>query len=332
MSRRAAPALAAAAALSALPAAAGAEGDEGLLGGGYLTLIWENDIFAGEDRKYTNGAYLRYTAPTNALPGWATWLKSGLSGFTPARDWTHGYAAGHALFTSSDINDPDPPLDDRPYAAFLYGSAMLFADAGDRLDVWNLDVGVVGPLALGEEIQSWVHETFTGDDPQGWDTQLENELAFRVLYEQTRRVGLGEGPWGLELDALPRASVALGTLDTSAGGGVMLRAGENLAGDYGPDRLRRALGGPGFGRDGGGWQVFAGAEALAVARNLFLDGNTFRDSRSVDKEPLVAEFTLGAAYAWENVSVSYTHVFRSKEFETQDEWGVFGSVNLRLRF
>lgn len=27
-------------------------------------------------------------------------------------------------------------------------------------------------------------------------------------------------------------------------------------------------------------------EGRAVARNIFLDGNTFQDSRSVDKEPL----------------------------------------------
>jgi hypothetical protein len=315
------------------PAVLAAEGDaDRRLGGGFVSLIWENDIFAGEDRKYTNGAFLRYTAPTNRLHGWAEWLKGNLRGFTPAEDWTMAYKLGHSLFTSSDINDPDPPLDDRPYAAAFTGTATLFADTGDRLDSWSLDVALVGPLALGEEIQSWVHDTFTGDDPQGWDTQLENELAFRVLYEQTRRVGLGR-MGGVGFDALPRASVALGTLETSAGAGFMLRLGDDLNADYGPDRVRRAVAGPSFSGDGrGGWQVFAAADALLVGRNLFLDGNTFRDSRSVDTEPLVGEFSVGAAYAWDNTAVSYSHVFRSPEFETQDEWGVFGSVNLRFRF
>jgi hypothetical protein len=328
-----AAALLAAACLPAAPALA-ADGDaQRHLGGGFLTLIWENDIFAGEDRKYTNGTFLRYTAPENRLHGWAEWLKGGLRGFTPAENWTMAYGFGHSMFTASDINDPDPPPDDRPYAAAFVGSASLFADAGDRLDVWSLDLALVGPAALGEEIQSWIHDTFTGDDPQGWDTQLENELAFRVLYEQTRRYPLASLGGGIGVDALPRGSVALGTLETSAGAGVMLRVGDDLGSDYGPDRVRRAVAGPSFAGDGrGGWQVFAAADALLVGRNLFLDGNTFRDSRSVDTEPLVGEFSLGAAYAWENTVLSYTHVFRTEEFETQEEWGVFGSVNLRLRF
>lgn len=329
---RAAALIAAAACLSALPASA-EDADAGRrLGGGFLSLVWENDIFAGEDRKYTNGSFLRYTAPRNRLPGWGLWLKEGLRGFTPAEDWSVAYKLGHSLFTASDINDPDPPLDDRPYAAAFSAAATLFADTGDRLDALSLDLALVGPIALGEEIQSWVHDTFTGDDPQGWDTQLENELAFRVLYEQTRRVPLG-ALGGVAVDALPRASAALGTLETSAGAGVMLRMGDDLDADYGPDRVRRSVAGPAFSGDGrGGWQVYAGAESLLVARNLFLDGNTFRDSRSVDTEALVGEFTLGAAYAWENTVLSYTHVFRSPEFETQDDWAVFGSVNLRFRF
>ncbi len=319
------------AALAAPPALAAEDGRR--LGGGFLTAVWENDIFAGEDRKYTNGAFLRYTAPPNALPGWGSWLRGQLQGFTPAQDWTHAYALGHALFTASDINDPDPPPDDRPYAAFLFGTATLFAEAPDRLDTFALDVGIVGPAALGEEIQSFIHDTITGDDPQGWDTQLGNEIAFRALYEQTRRVPLtGLLGIGLEVDALPTASVALGTLETSAGAGVLLRLGESLRGDWGPDRVRRGLGGPSLGAPTGGWQIYGGAQGLAVARNLFLDGNTFRDSRSTDKEALVAEFSLGASYAWENTVISYTHVFRSPEFEAQDDWGNFGSVNLRVRF
>jgi hypothetical protein len=327
-----AAALLAAACLPACPAFASGDDAGRLPGRGFLTLIWENDIFAGEDRKYTNGTFLRYTAPENRLHGWAEWLKEGLRGVAPAEDWTMAYGFGHSMFTSSDVNDPDPPLDDRPYAAAFVATASLFADAGDRLDAFSVDLALVGPAALGEEIQSWVHDTFTGDDPQGWDTQLENELAFRVLYEQTRRYPLARFGAGHGMDVLPRGSVALGTLETSAGAGVMLRVGDDLGADFGPDRVRRAVAGPSFAGDGGGWQLFAAADALLVGRNLFLDGNTFRDSRSVDAEPLVGEFSLGAAYAWENAVLSYAHVFRTEEFETQEEWGVFGSVNLRVRF
>jgi len=46
---------------------------------------------------------------------------------------------------------------------------------------------------------------------------------------------------------------------------------------------------------GRGGYVFAGVEGRAVARDIFLDGNTFQKSPSVDKEPLVGELAVGAA-------------------------------------
>jgi hypothetical protein len=38
-----------------------------------------------------------------------------------------------------------------------------------------------------------------------------------------------------------------------------------------------------------GWDFFVGTQARAVARNIFLDGSTFQNSRSVVKEPVVAD-------------------------------------------
>lgn len=67
----------------------------------------------------------------------------------------------------------------------------------------------------------------------------------------------------------------------------MLRLGQRLPLDYGPPRIQPSLPGSGFfvpPQDRFGWYLFAGVEGRAVARNIFLDGNTFRDSRSVDKE------------------------------------------------
>lgn len=68
------------------------------------------------------------------------------------------------------------------------------------------------------------------------------------------------------------------------------------------------------------------------ARNIFLDGNTFRDSRSVDKEPLVGDLQFGIAVTWRNVRLSYTHVLRTREFKTQGEADDFGAFSLSVRF
>lgn len=85
-------------------------------------------------------------------------------------------------------------------------------------------------------------------------------------------------------------------------------------------------------RHGFGWYLFAGIEGRAVARNIFLDGNTFRDSRNVDKEPLVGDLQFGIAITWRNLRLGYTHVLRKREFKGQGgRRDDFGAISLSLQ-
>lgn len=81
-----------------------------------------------------------------------------------------------------------------------------------------------------------------------------------------------------------------------------------------------------------GWYAFAGIEGRAVARNIFLDGNTFADSRSVDKEPLVGDLQFGIVLDWSDVRLSYTHVYRTREFRTQESSDDFGAFSVSAKF
>ena len=46
--------------------------------------------------------------------------------------------------------------------------------------------------------------------------------------------------------------------------------------------------------------TFLGYDARLMARNIFLDGNTWKDSHRVDKRPFVHDIALGAAYNHKN--------------------------------
>ena len=82
-----------------------------------------------------------------------------------------------------------------------------------------------------------------------------------------------------------------------------------------------------------GWYLFAGVEGRVVARNIFLDGNTFEDSHSVDKYPLVADLQAGIAFTLgENTRIAYTHLLRSREFREQDGTTQFGTLSVSVRF
>ena len=81
-----------------------------------------------------------------------------------------------------------------------------------------------------------------------------------------------------------------------------------------------------------GAYVFAGVEGRAVARNLFLDGNSFERSRSVDKLNLVGDLVLGAAITFDSFRLAFTHDIRTKEYKTQPAQDQFGAVDLTFRF
>jgi hypothetical protein len=217
------------------------------------------------------------------------------------------------MYTPKDISLRNPPLDDQPYAGWLYGSAGLTAETGKRLDQLELTVGMVGPASLAEETQKRVHEIVSSDEPQGWDTQLRNEPGFILTYQRSWRSVVSKSILGVPFDMTPHAGGALGNVFTYANAGIMLRFGRRLPLDYGPPRIQPSLPGSGFlvPHDGFGWYLFAGIDGRAVARNIFLDGNTFRDSRSL----------------------GYTHVLSTREFESQ---GIashdFGAFSLSMEF
>ena len=80
------------------------------------------------------------------------------------------------------------------------------------------------------------------------------------------------------------------------------------------------------------WEVyaFAATEGRAVARNIFLDGNTFKDSHSVDKETWVYDWAVGLVVRYGRFAVSYRVVTGSPEFTLQEESQRYGSVSLTI--
>jgi hypothetical protein len=95
-----------------------------------------------------------------------------------------------------------------------------------------------------------------------------------------------------------------------------------------------AVGGPGSTGDGWDfdWYLFAGAEGRYVARNIFLDGNTFSNGHSVNRIPLVLDMQAGVTVALPAVRLTLMHVFRTREFERQQRADRFGVVQAAVRF
>lgn len=302
---------------------------------GTLSVVLENDLFYNVDRHYTNGVGFIWAPDRHTpTPEWALAVARHVPWFPKDGDIRHGYAFGQSMFTPSDIKIANPPLSERPYAGWLYGSIGLGAVSGQQFDLLYMSVGMVGPASLAEQSQKFIHKVIGAAQPRGWDTQLHDEPGIVLTYQRSWR-GLAKSPTaGTQLDLTPHIGAALGNVFTYANAGLTLRFGERLPNDFGPPRIQPGLpGGSDFAPVSDfGWYAFAGIEGRLVARNIFLDGNTFRDSRSVDKIPLVGDLQYGVVFDWSSIRVSYTHVLRGREYRTQNGRDDFGALSLSVKF
>jgi lipid A 3-O-deacylase len=296
-----------------------------------LIATLENDsFFDGIDRHYTNGLYFSWTGDAQKRDDIVTRIAQDL--MLPGNgdaSWRDGYFFGQSMFTPENLSARTPPANDRPYAGWLYGGARLYRDTGATLDRIEMTAGMIGPASLAGDLQDWWHSAglFGGLKPEGWHYQLRDEPGLIVSEQHIWRLPLLTGP--LELEALPEANLSLGNVFDYAGAGGTLRLGQGLAADWGPPRIAPALQGSDFQKnDDLAWYVFAGIEGRAMARNLFLDGNSFETSRTVPRNNFVADLNAGASLLLPGarLTVSFTH--RTAEFQGQKGDDQFLSLSM----
>lgn len=297
------------------------------------TLVWENDIFGGTDENYTNGIRFGWLSSEANAPYWVRTAADVLP-LAAEGNKRISITLGQSMFTPNDDLRYTLDQDDRPYAGWLYGSLGVVSDTGHVLDNVMLTLGMVGPSAYAEQTQDTIHSLKGVGKFNGWDNQLHDEPGIVLTYERKWRNMYQLSPFGFGFDATPHVGVNLGNVFTDASTGVTFRLGQDLPADYGPPRIRPSVPGSDFfipSKDIG-WYLFAGLEGRAVARNIFLDGNTFRDSHHVEKENFVGGLQTGIAFTYGDVRLSYTHAFYTREFEKQQNPAQFGIISLSYRF
>lgn len=304
---------------------------------GQFAAIFENDKGFGTDRYYTNGFLFAWSSAAFRPPGWLSPLTSPATRLVlPGDDLRWGLFFGQKMFTPEDTDARNPDPRDRPYAGWLYGALRLTSTSATQLSSVELQLGVVGPSALGEQVQSNWHDVIGVPRANGWDRQLKDEPGVNLVLTRQFRANWDTPIPGLAIGIVPGGTVSLGNVNTYAGAGAMLRIGNALDADFGPPRLRPAAAGTVFyeaPRDGGiGWYAFVGLEGRVVLRDISLDGNTWRESRSVEREWLVADASVGFALMFGPARATVTYTIRSEEFSAQRGSAQFGSVSLAWSF
>jgi hypothetical protein len=305
--------------------------------GAEVQLFVENDVWAHTDRYYTSGLKLgvghQADVISQALKLPSQWL---LDRFSDGAETHFGLFFGQNLYTPKRIEVAAPQPFDRPWSAWLYAGAVVQRERGEQLDSAEFDLGMVGPAALGEAVQTRWHKLVGSPRPLGWDNQGRSELAFLASYLHKRKLG------GSRADLVPHAGFMLGTVMTAARAGGIVRLGANLGG-FGPDSIEPGgamlqntrRGAASGGRPDFEWYAFLGVDHRLVARNIFLDGPLFRDGPGVERRTHVFDASRGLSLRYKWLRLSLTRVRRSEEFATPLGGGgkqVFHSLNVGLEF
>lgn len=302
-----------------------------------LSFTIENDSFFGTDRYYTHGFRLQYMHLPNDVLDWTASFLTNLPTLgMEVRRMRWGFALGQELYTPADIRRRTLNEADRPYGAWLHGSFILrragmLADTFPVMDELEVDLGVVGPQALGEDTQKWWHGVTDYAEPRGWGHQLSTEPALQIYLNRSVQMGFRtDAFWGL--DIVPHARIALGNIYVFGEIGTLFRAGYNLPAEYTISPMESFSTHPSYDPPSWSAYVFAGADGRIVGRNIFLDGNTFDDSHSVEKELFVSDLRVGGAVRYKSVEAVISVVHRTREFELQTKDENFASVTFQFHF
>ena len=271
----------------------------------WLTFTLDNDILVDSDGGYTNGLFLSWydtkhnNKPKPGILAQAMlWSLPDVAGKPMAE--LSSNTIGQAIMTPGDIETEDPPEDDLPYVGMLFYSNSFIRAYPTHADKISVVVGVTGNLSFAEETQKFVHDISDSDEPNGWDTQLEDEIVFALGRSRAWRSWVSDSG---SSEILTGADAQLGTIQSSVGVSAMYRYGTNLKRTYATALLSDNKTANPVGA-AGGWFGFVGARASYLAHSIFFDGNTYEDSRTYDCKEETVAVTAGFAYSWKDFSVT----------------------------
>ncbi len=307
---------------------------------GTLSLKYENDSLAGTDRDYTSGMKLSWTS--RWVPALETesddqdkksCVSSTLNMFPffnrPGDQRALSILIGQSIYTPENLRRHDLILDDRPYAGYTYLGLAAHRTAQKIMDTIELDIGIVGPHSYAEDVQDQVHQWIGSQEPKGWRNQLKDEFALELIYERKWRLAASKLGQGFGYDFIPHLGGRVGNVYIYANTGAELRFGWNPPGDFGTCPIRPGCeSNPATDLEDGrgspsGIHAFLSIDGRAVLRDIFLDGNTWKDSHSVDKRYFVADMGAGIGISAKRFKLTYGVIYRTKEFKSQDSNGHF---------
>lgn len=293
-----------------------------------LTLRIDNDAFDfwmqpwnRPDEEYTSGVHITWSG--GDAPRWA---RPALRTRTPCAVGATSCRSGHTeigqdIYTPSiSVGSDSAAPNSRPNGGWLYleqGASALSASDATEL---SIAAGVTGDPSLARFTQRIAHQAAPEfNRPTDWSRKIGFEPGAIVTVAHRRRAVLLDDAIGLDL--VPRVSVSAGNIRTNAETGLRLRGGLGLSHPWLPTAPHVEV------------SFLAGAYGKAIARDIFLDGNSFASSPRVGHEPFVGGGEAGVTLRYGPFEASYRAVSETRAWSGGPKWhpwsSLVGSVDIR---
>lgn len=282
---------------------------------------YENDTFFKTDYDYTAGLRFSWLYSTQKQKDQKDHHNSE-SGSKTYRS----FAIVHQIFTPEDTDATELIKDARPYAGWTSIEVGLHKSSKTHLSSLNMKLGVIGNISGARVLQNTIHSIIHEPKVNGWDNQLKNELGVNLKYTNKWRFTYKNDSF-FESSIMPFGELEIGNISTKATVGISMRIGKNIPKDFGVSSIN--IGGddgiPSYGNTlilkNNRWNYSLNIYSASsfIVRDIFLDGNTFRDSHSVKKESLIAYGGAGITARHNKFIFDFTILYNTKEYHTDDK-------------
>ncbi|PMG77948.1 hypothetical protein BCU84_09645 [Shewanella sp. 10N.286.51.B7] len=311
----------------------------------WVQFTFENDAFGlidTSDNGYSNGLDWSWgKAVVNDyddidLPGWLetlygwSYLNQGSN-----RQYQVSYSVSQRMYTPDDLQVDTLIEADRPYAGTLLWQSNLRSYADGIGDNLSITLGVVGPASLAEQTQKQVHKIIDAKEPLGWDNQLSNEAVFRIQAQRLYQWAYTPISENVEFDSVLHGDASIGNLMSHAGAGLTFRIGNILNQSYAyiaPAASRSNNGYIVKSADRLSWQFFVTFYGRYVLNDITIDGNTFKDSHSVELTHEQAMLNMGFMLNWKDWGLVFSTIRGTEQYNNQPSTANFAAVSISYRF
>jgi hypothetical protein len=284
----------------------------------------DNDayLFYGQDRYYTNGLfiYFRHASPAEKLG-------------KRLEKFIYELTAGQKMYNPISGNVGNQAKQDRPFAAYLYagGGAHFFYKKESVLKV-NLELGTIGPDALGEEAQKLLHKLVGFYEINGWQYQVNNELAANLGLQYTKLLHRSAAN---NLDFAIETYLNAGTTFSGAGVGILFRTGQlnqlfhtaytnaAIGNNENTARLVKKE-----------FFFYAKPQLNYVAYDATIQGSMFNNHSPVTfgTKPVVFAQQLGFNVSSPRFTFDFGLIFKTKEVKSTAKAHQYGTISMFYRF